>query len=322
MISQFADWFVSNLLNINLESPLGSGLQFFVYDSIKILLLLLVITHFMSLLRYYLPIEKLRSFLSSHRFYGLDYFLSSIFGALTPFCTCSSIPLFIGFIRARIPLGVTFTFLITSPLINEIALTLFWALFGFKVTMVYLIGGLLVGMVGGFVLEKLNMEKYIADFLQNTSPELEQASHTDNKHLIFWKDIFPKVSKEALGIFKKIALYVLIGVGIGAFLHGYVPEGFFEDKLAIRSIFTVPLAVILAVPLYANASGVIPIIESLVGKGVPIGTALAFMMAVVGLSFPEVMILKKILKLPLLLTFFGIVIVGIILLGYIFNIVL
>ncbi len=322
MISQFADWFVSNLLNINLESPLGSGVQFFVYDSIKILLLLLVITHFMSLLRYYLPIEKLRSFLSSHRFYGLDYFLSSIFGALTPFCTCSSIPLFIGFIRARIPLGVTFTFLITSPLINEIALTLFWALFGFKVTMVYLIGGLLVGMVGGFVLEKLNMEKYIADFLQNTSPELEQASHTDNKHLIFWKDIFPKVSKEALGIFKKIALYVLIGVGIGAFLHGYVPEGFFEDKLAIRSIFTVPLAVILAVPLYANASGVIPIIESLVGKGVPIGTALAFMMAVVGLSFPEVMILKKILKLPLLLTFFGIVIVGIILLGYIFNIVL
>jgi len=322
MISQFADWFVSNLLNINLESPLGSGLQFFVYDSIKILLLLLVITHFMSLLRYYLPIEKLRSFLSSHRFYGLDYFLASIFGALTPFCTCSSIPLFIGFIRARIPLGVTFTFLITSPLINEIALTLFWALFGFKVTMVYLIGGLLVGMVGGFVLEKLNMEKYIADFLQNTSPELEQASHTDNKHLIFWKDIFPKVSKEALGIFKKIALYVLIGVGIGAFLHGYVPEGFFEDKLAIRSIFTVPLAVILAVPLYANASGVIPIIESLVGKGVPIGTALAFMMAVVGLSFPEAMILKKILKLPLLLTFFGIVTVGIILLGYIFNIVL
>ncbi len=322
MISQFADWFVSNLLNINLESPLGSGVQFFVYDSIKILLLLLVITHFMSLLRYYLPIEKLRSFLSSHRFYGLDYFLASIFGALTPFCTCSSIPLFIGFIRARIPLGVTFTFLITSPLINEIALTLFWALFGFKVTMVYLIGGLLVGMVGGFVLEKLNMEKYIADFLQNTSPELEQASHTDNKHLIFWKDIFPKVSKEALGIFKKIALYVLIGVGIGAFLHGYVPEGFFEDKLAIRSIFTVPLAVILAVPLYANASGVIPIIESLVGKGVPIGTALAFMMAVVGLSFPEAMILKKILKLPLLLTFFGIVTVGIILLGYIFNIVL
>jgi len=322
MISQFADWFVSNLLNINLESPLGSGVQFFVYDSIKILLLLLVITHFMSLLRYYLPIEKLRSFLSSHRFYGLDYFLASVFGALTPFCTCSSIPLFIGFIRARIPLGVTFAFLITSPLINEIAITLFWALFGFKVTLVYLIGGLLVGMIGGFVLEKLNMEKYIADFLQNTSPELEQASHKDNPHLNFWKDIFPKVSKEALGIFKKIALYVLIGVGIGAFLHGYVPEGFFEDKLAIRSIFTVPLAVILAVPLYANASGVIPIIESLVGKGVPIGTALAFMMAVVGLSFPEAMILKKILKLPLLLTFFGIVTVGIILLGYIFNIVL
>jgi hypothetical protein len=276
----------------------------------------------MSLLRYYLPIEKLRTFLSSHQFYGLDYFLAAIFGALTPFCTCSSIPLFIGFIRARIPLGVTFTFLITSPLVNEIALTLFWALFGFKVTLIYLVGGLLVGMVGGFVLEKLKMEHYIADFLQDLSPGNQQKSHHDNKHLQFWKDVFPSVSKEARGIFSKIALYVLIGVGIGALLHGYVPEGFFEDKLALKSIFTVPLAVILAVPLYANASGVIPIIESLVGKGVPIGTALAFMMAVVGLSFPEAMILKKILKLPLLLTFFGIVTAGIIILGYIFNIVL
>jgi uncharacterized protein len=322
MISQFADWFVSNILHLSMETPLGSGVHFFVYDSVKILLLLLAITHFMSLLRYYLPIDKLRDYLASHKFYGLDYFFASIFGALTPFCSCSSLPLFIGFIRARIPLGVTFAFLITSPLINEIALTLFWALFGFKVTMVYLIGGLLVGMVGGFVLGKLHMEKYIADFLQNISPELEHGSHKDNKHLKFWKEVFPKVSREARGIFKKIALYVLIGVGIGAFLHGYVPEGFFENKLAMKSIFTVPLAVILAVPLYANASGVIPIIESLVGKGVPIGTALAFMMAVVGLSFPEAMILKKILKLPLLLTFFGIVTLGIIILGYIFNIVL
>ncbi len=322
MITQFADWIVFSVLGLDPLTHLGIGAQFFVYDSIKILLLLLVITHFMSLLRYYLPIEKLRNYLSSHKFYGLDYFLAAIFGALTPFCTCSSIPLFIGFIRARIPLGVTFTFLITSPLINEIALTLFWALFGFKVTMVYLIGGLLVGIVGGLILGKLNMEKHIADFLQNTSPELQQASHKENPHFKFWKDIFPKVSREARGIFSKIALYVLIGVGIGAVLHGYVPEGFFENKLAMKSIFTVPLAVILAVPLYANASGVIPIIESLVGKGVPIGTALAFMMAVVGLSFPEAMILKKILKFPLLLTFFGIVTVGIIVLGYIFNMVL
>ena len=273
----------------------------------------------MSLLRYYLPIEKLRDFLTSHKFYGLDYFLATVFGAVTPFCSCSSISLFIGFMQARIPLGVTFSFLITSPLINEIAIALFIGLFGLKITIIYILAGIFIGMIGGFLLGKLKMEKYVADFVWNIQ---SQKNIENNNNKPSTKQVIKSVSREAFDIIKKIALYIIIGVAVGAFIHGYVPQGFFEVYLQKAGIWGVPVAVILAVPLYSNASGVIPIIQSLVSKGVPIGTGLAFMMAIVGLSLPEAMILKKVLKWQLLASFFGIVTLGIILIGYLFNIII
>ena len=314
-----ANYITFNVFTLEAGSHLANSVQFFFYDSFKIIALVLIITHFMSLLRYYLPIEKLRDFLISHRFYGLDYFLATVFGAVTPFCSCSSIPLFIGFMQARIPLGVIFSFLITSPLINEVAIGLFIGLFGFKITLFYIIAGILIGMIGGFVLGKLKMEKYVADFIGDIKPQ----RHLEKENIKLSKmQIIKIVSKEAFGIIRKIVLYIIIGVGIGAFIHGYVPQGFFEGYLQKAGIWGVPVAVILAVPLYSNASGVIPIIQSLIAKGVPIGTGLAFMMAIVGLSLPEAMILKKVLKWQLLLIFFGIVTVGIILIGYLFNIIL
>lgn len=310
----FAHWLTYDLFNIT-NKTLAGTIDFFVHDTLKIFFLIFVITHFTSLLRYYLPIEKLRDFLISHKFYGLDYFLATIFGAITPFCSCSSIPLFIGFMQARIPLGVTFSFLITSPLINEVAIGLFIGLFGLKITIQYVLAGILIGIVGGFILGKLKMEKYVADFVWNIQPKHKQQK---NKQLPI-KLIAKTTSKEALDIVQKIAPYIIIGVGAGAIIHGYVPQGFFEGFLQSAGLWGVPIAVMLAVPLYSNASGAIPIIQSLIAKGIPLGTGLAFMMAIVGLSLPEAMILKKVLKWQLLVSFFGIVTLGIILIGYVFN---
>lgn len=313
-----ANYITFNILYFEAGTRLADSVQFFFYDSFKIIILILIITHFMSLLRYYLPIEKLRDFLANHNFFGLDYFLATVFGAITPFCSCSSIPLFIGFVEAGIPLGVTFAFLITSPLINEVALALFVGMFGLKITIYYVLAGITIGMVGGFIIGKLHMEKYVEDFVWKVHSQ-KQETETKKNPLT---NVLKLISSEALDITKKIIPYVLVGVGIGALIHGFVPEGFFEKYLNQAGWFGVPLAVLLAVPLYSNASGVIPIMESLVSKGVPIGTAMALMMAVVGISLPEALILKKVIKLPLLALFFGIVTIGIIIIGYMFNIIL
>lgn len=311
-----ADWLTFNVFSIAPETFLSETVNFFIYDTVKIFILFILITHLMSWLRYFLPIEKLRDYLAAHKFYGLDYFLATVFGVMTPFCTCSSIPIFIGFLEAGIPLGVTFAFLITSPLVNEVAIALFIGLFGLKVTLAYVSAGIFIGMLGGFIIGKLGLEKYVADFVRNI--KVDKAIKTEKEKLPF-KKIFSIISKEAFGIVRQVGLYLIIGIGVGAIIHGYVPTGFFEKYLAKAGILAVPLAVILGVPMYSNATGVIPIIESLVAKGVPMGTALAFMMAIVGLSLPEAMILKKVLKLPLLLAFFGIVTLGIIFVGYLFN---
>ncbi len=310
-----ANYITFNVVALEVGSHLANSVQFFFYDSLKILALIIFITHLMSWLRYYLPIEKLRDFLTQHKFYGLDYFLATIFGAITPFCSCSSIPLFIGFIEAEIPLGVTFAFLITSPLINEVALALFIGMFGLKITAIYVLAGIIIGMVGGFIIGKLQLENYIEDFVWKMK---SQKQNSEAKKLP-WTKVLKIISVEAFGITKKIALYVLVGVGLGAFIHGYVPQGFFGKYLQKAGWWGVPLAVILAVPLYSNASGVIPVVQSLVAKGVPIGTALALMMAIVGISLPEALILKKVMKWQLLVIFFGIVTLGIITIGYLFN---
>ena len=313
-----AKYITFSIFNLQINSHLADSVEFFFYDSFKIITLILIITHFMSLLRYYLPIEKLRDFLTRHKFYGVDYFLATIFGAITPFCSCSSIPLFIGFIEAGIPLGVTFAFLITSPLINEVALALFVGMFGIKITLFYILAGIVVGMFGGFIIEKLHLEKYVEDFVWKVKSQKQKM----NSKVIPFSSVLKIISKEAFEITRKIILYVLAGVGLGAFIHGFVPQGFFEKYLQKAGWFGVPLAVVLAVPLYSNASGVIPIVESLVAKGVPIGTALALMMAIVGISLPEALILKKVIKWQLLAIFFTIVTTGIIIIGYLFNLFL
>lgn len=311
-----ADWLTYTIFKIPSETLLAKAVNFFILDTVKIFLLLIIITYLMSLVRYYLPVKRFKTFLTSHKFYGLDYFLATAFGALTPFCSCSSIPLFIGFLQAGIPLGVVFAFLITSPLINEIAITLFIGLFGWKITLAYIAAGLGIGMVGGFVLGKLKMEKYVIDLSDN---KVEECSCKKAKPK--FSRVLTIVSAETLAIVRKVSLYIIIGVAIGAFIHGYVPEGFFEVYLQKAGWLAVPLAVILGMPLYSNATGIIPVIQALVAKGVALGTALAFMMAVVGLSLPEALMLKRVLKLPLLLSFFGIVGLGIILIGYLFNFV-
>ncbi len=318
LLEQFSNWFAYNLLNLTQDTHLAESVVFFINDVLKILILLILVTHFMSWLRHYLPMDKFKKFLTSHKFYGADYLLASSFGAITPFCSCSSIPLFIGFLQAGIPLGVTFSFLITSPLVNEIAIALFISLFGWKITILYVLAGLFVGVMGGFILQKLKMEKYLIPFEEAK----KKCCCGCKKEKPSRKQVLLNISREAWGIVKKVYLYIIGGVAAGAIIHGFVPANFFESYLQTVGIFAVPLAVILAVPLYSNASGVIPIIQALVAKGVSIGTGLAFMMAVVGLSLPEAMILKKVMKLKLLLTFFGIVTVGIIFIGYLFNIVL
>jgi len=308
-----------SLFSLEPGSHLAESVEFFLYDTFKIFVLMLFITHFMSALRYYLPIEKLRDFLQKNNLYGLDYFFATVFGAMTPFCSCSSIPLFIGFLEARIPLGITFAFMITSPLINEIAIALFLGIFGVKITLLYVIAGIGIGMLGGFILGKLNMEKYVEDFVWKIKSQKRNTLDEKKKSLIA---VFPEISREAFDIIKKIMLYVIVGVGVGAAIHGYVPENFFQKYLEEAGVWGVPLATLLAVPMYSSASGIIPVIQSLIIKGVPFGTALAFMMAVVGLSFPEALILKKVLKWQLLATFFGIVTLGIICIGYLFNMII
>ncbi|MDD3774267.1 MAG: permease, partial [Patescibacteria group bacterium] len=252
--------------------------------------------------------------------YGFDYLLASLFGAVTPFCTCSSIPLFIGFIGAGIPLGVTFAFLITSPLINEIAVAMFIGLFGWRVTAMYVSAGLIIGMVGGYLISRLKLERYVEGYIMRIDKKEKHESVQKQKP--FSVSVLQDALHESWSITRKVAPYVLLGVGVGAVIHGYVPEGLFEKYVGEGNIFAVPLAVVLAVPLYASAHSIFPVVDSLVTKGVPLGTALAFMMATVGLSLPEALILRRAIKMPLLLTFFGIVTVGIVLIGYIFNLVL
>jgi len=311
----FADWLSYSVFNLSSEAHLGTAVNFFIYDSLKILILLLIINYFMAVIRHYLPIEKLRDFLASRKWYGLDYFLAAIFGTITPFCSCSSIPLFIGFLEAGIPLGVTLSFLITSPLVNQVAVVLFAGLFGWKVTILYVISAILLGVIGGFILSKLKLEKHVADYVWNIKSKKIDIQNGKEKFSV----LIRKFWHEGLDLTKKITPYVLLGIAVGAAIHGFIPTGFFEKYITAENLFAVPIATLVAVPMYANAVGVIPIMQSLVEKGIPLGTAMAFMMAVVGLSFPEALILKRVMKIKLLIYFFGITTLNIIIIGYLFN---
>lgn len=319
MIQNFADWLVFSIIGLDNETAFGSAVNFFVYDSIKILLLLFLISALMGIVNAYFPVERLRNYLSSHRLYGLQYLLASLFGAITPFCSCSSIPLFIGFVKGGIPLGVTLSFLIASPLVNEVAVAMFLGSFGIKATLVYVISGILLGCVGGFVLGRMHLEPYLSDWVKQVQLQSEKQTAEWEQERTSFMQRLPIVIRDSWRIVRGVLLYIFIGIGIGAFMHGFVPEGFFEQYMSRDNWYAVPLSVMLAVPMYANAAGIVPVIEVFVAKGIPLGTAIAFMMAVVGLSLPEATLLKKVMTWRLIAVFFITVMLFIILSGYLFN---
>jgi len=295
------------------DSAFGSAVHFFVFDTVKIWILLIVIIFIVSYLRTHFNTEYVRVHLQGKpEFYG--NVMAALFGIITPFCSCSAIPLFLGFIQARIPLGVTFSYLISAPMNNEIAIALLFGLFGWEIAAIYIAFGLMVAILGGWLVGRMNMENQILLDVKPMEGELEDVEI---------KITFPKRVSEAWeytwDIFKKIWLYVLIGVGVGAWIHGYVPTETIIKYAGPDNPFAVPIAVIAGIPMYSNAAGVMPLVEVLTDKGMQLGTALSFMMAITALSLPEAMILKRILSMKLITMFFGIVGLGIIGVGYLFN---
>lgn len=312
-IQLFANWLAYTILNLNPQTHLGEAVNFFVYDTIKIFLLLIVIIFTVSMIRSFLPPEKIRKILSREKKY-FGNILASFLGIITPFCTCSAIPLFIGFLEAGVPLGTTFSFLVASPMINEVALVLLLGLFGWKIALLYIASGLMIAILSGIVIGKLKVENLVEEFVyknkfneQNKLPEMNRQERI-------------KYAKNyTLGILRKVWPYIIIGVGLGAWIHGFVPTDFLAQYAGADKWYAVPLAVIIGIPLYSNAAGIIPLVSALTEKGVALGTALAFMMAVTALSLPEFMILKKVMKIKLILIFASVVGLGIIFTGYLFN---
>jgi len=320
-VQDIADHIVYNTLGMATESHLAEALNFFIYDTVKIFILLFIIIFLMGIINSYFPVEKVRNYLSRNKLYGFEYIMASLFGVVTPFCSCSSIPLFIGFVKGGIPLGVTFSFLVTSPLVNEVAIGLFLGLFGLKTTIIYILSGIILGVISGVILQKLKLERHLTPWVK----EILENAEKEQDRFIAEKQSFsqrlPIIWNEVLKILKGVLPYVVIGIAIGGLMHGYIPEGFFEQYMSKDNLFAVPISTILAVPMYSNASGILPVVQVLVSKGIPLGTAIAFMMAVVGLSLPEAMLLKKVMSIKLIGIFFGVVTLCIIISGYIFNLI-
>ncbi len=315
-IQLLADWLTYSVFGIIPKTLLSSAVNFFIYDTIKILILLVVIIFTVSIIRSYLPPEKIRAILSKKNKY-VGNILASLLGIVTPFCSCSAIPLFLGFVQAGVPLGATFSFLIASPMINEVALVLLLGLFGWKIALIYIFSGLVISVISGIFIEKLKIESLVEPFVYENKindgvvlPKMSNSERFDYA-LDYTKDII-----------KKVWIYILIGVGVGAWIHGYMPADFLATYAGSGKWYSVPLAVIIGIPLYSNAAGVIPLVSALTEKGVSMGTTLAFMMSVTALSLPEFMILKKVMKIKLIVIFASIVGVGIIFTGYLFNFIL
>ena len=316
MLKKISEYFTYTLLKLEHGSHLADAVDFFIYDTIKIFLLLSVIIFIVSTIRSFFPPEKTKRILS-HKKEFIGNILAALLGIVTPFCSCSAVPLFIGFVEAGVPLGVTLSFLISSPMVNEVAVVLLFGLFGWKITAIYIGTGLLVAIFGGLIIGKLKLEKWVEEYVYqfHNGQEYEITKQSFKDRLKYAKD-------NTVDILKRIWLYVIIAIGIGGFIHGYVPEDFLVRYAGPGNPFAVPIAVLLGVPLYANAAGVIPIVYALMEKGLSMGTVLAFMMAVTALSLPEMIILRKVLKLPLLAVFVGIMTVTIIAVGYLFNAIL
>jgi uncharacterized membrane protein YraQ (UPF0718 family) len=315
MLKSFADYVVFTIIGLVPGSRSGEALDFFIYDTLKIFLLLTTIIYIVAIIRTSFPPEKTKRLLSHKREY-VGNVLAALLGIVTPFCSCSAVPLFIGFVESGVPLGVTFSFLISSPMVNEVALIMLWGLFGWKIALIYIGTGLLVAVVAGIVIGKLKMEKYVQDYVWEM-----QVGNAEIVQMTF-REKLDYAREYTLSLLKKIWPYVIVGVSLGAFIHGYVPADFLVKWAGRDNPFAVPVAVALGVPLYSNAAGVIPIVHALTEKGMAIGTVLAFMMAVTALSLPEAIILKNVLKNRLLAVFFGIVAMAIVCVGYLFNAIL
>jgi uncharacterized membrane protein YraQ (UPF0718 family) len=317
MLKDFSHYIVYSVLKLEQGTRLPDAIEFFIYDTIKIFLLLSVIIFVVSVIRSYFPPERTKRILS-HKKEFIGNVLAALLGIVTPFCSCSAVPLFIGFMEAGVPLGVTFSFLISSPMVNEVAVVLLWGLFGWKIAVIYMATGLFVAIIAGLIIGKLKLEKWVEAYVY-TIHSIGTAQEIARQK---FKERFVYARWNTVDILKRVWLYVIIAIGIGGFIHGYVPEEFLVRYAGPQNPFGVPVAVALGVPLYSNAAGVIPIVYALMEKGMSMGTVLAFMMAVTALSLPEMIILRKVLKLPLLAVFAGIMTVTIIGVGYLFNTIL
>jgi len=309
-----ADFIIDNILGMQKGLHLTETLRFFIFEVPKVLMLLILIVFFVGIIRTYFTPEKTRKILEGKSLFTGNV-MAALLGVVTPFCSCSAIPLFLGFVQAGVPLGVTFSFLISAPMINEVAVILLFGLFGWKVALIYVLTGLVIAIISGFVIGKLKLEKYVESWVYKISGE--NGENTQEK--ITFRDRIKLGITAVKEIVGKVWIYVVIGIAVGAAAHGYVPESFMTNLMGKSTWYSVPLSVLIGVPLYSNAAGIIPIVSVFIEKGVPLGTALAFMMAVIGLSLPEMIILKKVLKLPLIFTFIGIVATGIMIVGFLFN---
>ena len=312
MLKLLADLLVYRLIGIHSGTRLGDSLDFFFYDTMKVFLLLIVIIFVVAVIRSFFPPERARKLLGNKREY-VGNLLAALLGIVTPFCSCSAVPLFIGFIESGLPLGVTFSFLISSPTVNEVALVMLWGLFGWEIALLYVATGVILAFFSGIVIGKLKLEHLVEDYVyQIKMGEREEAVPT-------WRERFEYALDYTKDILKRVWLFVIIGIGLGALIHGYAPIDFVVKYAGPGNPFAVIIAVLIAIPLYSNAAGTIPIVQALVGKGMPMGTALAFMMAVVAISTPEMIILRKVIKPKLIAIFAGIITVAIIAIGYLFN---
>jgi len=315
MLRIFADWLVYQIFSLSPNTRLGGAVNFFIYDTIKIFFLLSLIIFLISIIRSFFPPERTKKILSQKAEF-IGNILAALLGIVTPFCSCSAVPFFIGFVEAGVPLGVTFSFLISSPMVNEVALVLLWGLFGWKIAAIYIISGLTVAIIAGIAIGKLKLEHLVEEYVYQIKVK-EQAIEE-----LSWKERIEYALDYTKEILSRVWIYVLIGIGIGAFIHGYAPENFLVKYAGKDNPLAVPLAVLIGVPLYSNAAGTIPIVKALMEKGMAVGTVLAFMMAVTALSLPEMIILRKVLKPKLIGIFAGIMAVAITMIGYLFNAIL
>jgi uncharacterized protein len=308
-------WIVFDVAGLDPDSHWGEAVHFFVYDVTKIVLLLSGVIFVVTILRSFMSVERTRSLLGGRR-EGVGNVAAAGLGVVTPFCSCSAVPVFIGFVAAGVPLGVTMSFLIASPMVNEVAIVLLFGLFGWEITALYIGFGLLIAIVAGMVLGRLGVERWVEPFVFETTL---RGKPVDPSLGLTWDDRIQMGREEVVTILRKVWPYLLVGIGVGAVIHGWAPEDWFADHAT--GILGVPIAVLVGIPLYSNAAGVLPLVEALHDKGLPMGTVLAFMMSVVALSLPEMILLRRVLRLPLIVTYVGVVAAGILVTGFVFNLV-